>query len=225
MHILLIDDNKEIIFGLEKLLKESFYCTHVAYSLEDAYMYLEKQTYDLIILDWLLPDGDGVCFLKEQRHKYHDTTPVLLLSSKSEAIEKAEALDAGADDYLEKPFSNIELLARIRTLLRRDSKQKQSYIRIEQLDVDLKNRETYVNNQKISLSKKEFDLLEFLLLNTNIILTRYQIHEHLNREFNTFRSSNIVDAHIKNLRKKLGIASELIETVRGVGFRIKENGK
>jgi DNA-binding response OmpR family regulator len=225
MHILLIDDNKELVFGLEKLLKEAHFFIHIAYDLKEAYISLEKQTYDLIILDWLLPDGDGIQFLREQRQQYNDITPVLLLSSKFEAIEKAEALDAGADDYLEKPFSNIELLARLRALLRRESKQKQSEITIGALKVNLRDRETYVDHQKILLSKKEFDLLEFLLLNKNIILTRYQIHEHLNRDFNTFRSSNIVDAHIKNLRKKLDIASDLIETVRGVGFRIKETKK
>jgi DNA-binding response OmpR family regulator len=122
---------------------------------------------------------------------------------------------------MQKPFSNIELLARIRVLLRRDSRQKQSYIIIEGLSVNLSTREVSVNQKAIKLSKKEFELLEFLLLNNNIVLTRYQIKEHLNRDFESLCSSNIVDAHIKNLRKKLGEASNIIETVRGVGFRIK----
>jgi len=169
----------------------------------------------------MLPDGSGVKFLKEQRQLYMDSTPVLLLSSKGEPVEKVEALDAGADDYMQKPFSNIELLARVRVLLRRDSRQKQSNITIENVTIDLSTREVFVDNHAVTLSKKEFELLEFLLLNRNVVLTRYQINEHLNRDFNSFRSSNLVDAHIKNLRKKLGTASSIIETVRGVGFTIR----
>jgi DNA-binding response OmpR family regulator len=222
MHILIIDDNKELVFGLQKLLEVANFQTHTANSLKEAEIALSKQVYDLILLDWMLPDGDGVLFLKTQRQKYKDTTPVLLLSSKSDTLDKVMALDNGADDYMEKPFSNIELLARMRALLRRESKQKISHIKIEMLEVNLASREVSVKQEKITLSKKEFELLEFLLLHPNTILTRYQIHEHLNREFDSFRSSNVVDAHIKNLRKKLGIAAELIETVRGVGFRIKK---
>jgi DNA-binding response OmpR family regulator len=220
MHILIIDDNKEIVFGLTKLLKESNFETYSAYNLEEANEVIYKQSYDLIILDWMLPDGSGVEFLKEQRNTYLET-PVLILSSKGESIQKVEALDAGADDYMQKPFSNIELLARIRVLLRRNSRQKQSAIIINNLKVELSTREVFVDEVAIILSKKEFELLEFLLLNDNVVLTRYQISEHLNRDFDSFPSSNIVDAHIKNLRKKLGCASKVIETVRGVGFRIK----
>jgi len=222
MHILIIDDNKELLFGLNKLLEDANFQIHTANTLKQASVALSKQVYDLILLDWILPDGDGVAFLKIQRQEYQDTTPVLLLSSKSDTLDKVTALDNGADDYLEKPFSNIELLARIRALLRRESKQKLSHIKIDMLEVNLASREIYVNQQTVALSKKEFELLEFLLLHQNTILTRYQIHEHLNREFDSFRSSNVVDAHIKNLRKKLGIAAKLIETIRGVGFRIKK---
>jgi DNA-binding response OmpR family regulator len=220
MHILVIDDNQELLFGLKKLLTEASFDVHTAYNLAEGNMALEKQNYDLIILDWMLPDGSGVVFLKEQRRRYLDTTPVLLLSSKGETLEKVEALDAGADDYMQKPFSNIELMARVRVLLRRESCQKQSEIVIDNLKVNLSSHEILVDNKAITLSKKEFELLEFLLLNSNVVLTRYQINEHLNREFDSFRSSNLVDAHIKNLRKKLGLASVVIQTVRGVGFKI-----
>ena len=222
MHILIIDDNQELVFGLKKLLQESSYHMHVAYSLKEGTDVLEKQNYDLVILDWMLPDGSGVQFLGTQRRAYLESTPVLMLSSKGETIEKVEALDAGADDYMEKPFSNIELMARIRVLLRRESQQKQSQITIDNLSVNLSTREILVDDARVTLSKKEFELLEFLLLNSNVVLTRYQINEHLNRDFDSFRSSNLVDAHIKNLRKKLGTASSVIETVRGVGFRVKK---
>jgi DNA-binding response OmpR family regulator len=220
MHILIIDDNEEIILGLEKLLKDAKFYIQTASTLHDAQKRVNEQSYDLIILDWMLPDGSGIDFLKYQRN-LNLKTPVMMLSSKSDVLEKAEALDSGADDYLQKPFSHIELLARIRALLRRDGNQKKSAISIANLSVNFITREVLVDNRVIELSKKEFELLELLLLNSNIALTRYQIESHLNRDFDSLKTSNIVDAHVKNLRKKLGSASGLIETVRGVGFTIK----
>ena len=222
MNILIVDDNQEILFGLDKLLKESNFTTYTAATLNKAQKALEEYEYNLIILDWMLPDGSGVEFLNKQRQNYLNI-PVLLLSSKSDANEKVEALDAGADDYLEKPFSNIELLARVRALLRRESSFKKSEIEIENLKVDMATHEVWVNNKKIELTKKEFGLLELLLTNQNIVLTRYQLGDHLNPNSDSLKNSNLVDVHIKNLRKKLGDASKLIQTVRGVGFRIKVN--
>jgi DNA-binding response OmpR family regulator len=220
MHILIIDDNQELLFGLEKLLNEAKFTSHTADTLKKAKEALDSANYDLIILDWLLPDGSGVEFLVKYRKEYL-STPVLLLSSKKEIEDKVEALDAGADDYLAKPFSNIELLARVRALLRRESTYKNTIIELENLTINLATHKVLVNEKNIELTKKEFSLLEFLLLNQQVILTRYQLNEHINPEFDSLKNSNLVDVHIKNLRKKLGSASSLIETVRGVGFRIK----
>ena len=220
MKILIIDDNQEILFGLEKLLKEANFNTYTASNLKEGKKAIEQYEYDLIILDWMLPDGSGVDFLAQIRKEFY-TTSVLLLSSKSDIYDKVEALDSGADDYLQKPFSNIELLARIRALLRRESSYKKSSIEIGNLKVDLATHQVQVNNTSIELTKKEFELLELLILNQHVVLTRYQINDHINHDFNSLKSSNLVDVHIKNLRKKLGSSSTLIETVRGVGFRIK----
>jgi len=220
MKILIIDDNPEILFGLEKLLNQSNFYTVTANNLQKAKEALAVDEYDLIILDWMLPDGSGVDFLAKIRKKFY-TTSVLLLSSKSDINDKVEALDSGADDYLSKPFSNIELLARIRALLRRESAYKKSIIEINQLKVNLATHQVWVENHPIELTKKEFKLLELLILNQHVVLTRYQINDHINHDFNSLKSSNLVDVHIKNLRRKLGLASSLIETVRGVGFRIK----
>jgi DNA-binding response OmpR family regulator len=222
MHILVIDDNEALSFGLKKLLLEAKFQVDTAFNLLDAQEFIDEKGYDLIILDWMLPDGSGVEFLKQNRNT-NLLTPVLLLSSKSEDFEKAEALDCGADDYMQKPFSNIELLARIRAILRREGSQKQTVLCVKNLQVDLSKREVLVSDEHIKLSNKEFELLEFLLLNSNVVLTRYQISEHLNRDFDSLKTSNIVDAHIKNLRKKLQSASSVIETVRGVGFTIKKS--
>ena len=220
MKILIIDDNQEILFGLEKLLTKSNFKTYTASNLKEAKKALEQYEYDLIILDWMLPDGSGVDFLAQMRKEFY-TTSVLLLSSKQDIEDKVEALDSGADDYLSKPFSNIELLARIRALLRRESSYKKSLIEIKNLKVDLASYQVTVDNKPIELTKKEFELLELLVLNQHVVLTRYQINDHINHDFNSLKSSNLVDVHIKNLRKKLGLASTLIETVRGVGFRIR----
>lgn len=218
VHIIIIDDNEELLYVLQKLLKDAQYHVDTAVNLEAGSKSLSEKKYDLILLDWMLPDGSGVEFLKDLRLKKLQT-PVLLFSSKNQVEDKVEALDVGADDYLEKPFSNIELLARIRALLRRESTQKQTILHVGNITVDFSSRSVFVDKIPVKLSTKEFELLELLILNANTVLTRYQISEHLSRDFDHISSSNIVDAHIKNLRKKLN-ADELIQTVRGVGYMI-----
>jgi len=219
MHLLVIDDNRELQFSLKNVLKEAGYSVDQSLTIKSAEKKLDEQIYDLILLDWMLPDGSGVEFLKEMRQSGL-SIPVMLFSSKNEVVDKVEALDSGADDYLEKPFSNIELLARIRALLRRESPQKQSIITIGPMQIDTIERRVTVDGEIVNLSTKEFELLEFLARNSNVVLTRFQLLEHINRDFDSMASSNIVDAHIKNLRKKLG-KPELIETVRGVGYVIR----
>ena len=218
MHILIIDDNEELLYGLQQLLRDAHYRVDVAKTLAEGKESIDQKKYDLILLDWMLPDGSGIDLLARLRRE-KITTPILLFSSKKEVEEKVEALDNGADDYLEKPFSNIELLARIRALLRRESVQKQTQIQLGRLTIDFSSRSVFVDNEPAKLSAKEFELLELLILNANTVLTRYQISEHLSRDFDHLSASNIVDAHIKNLRKKLD-ADELIQTVRGVGYMI-----
>ncbi len=218
MYILIIDDNEELLYALEQLLKDTNYHVDVAKNIHDGEYSIYEKKYDLILLDWILPDGSGVDLLSRIRHD-NIRTPVLLFSSKKDIEEKVEALDCGADDYLDKPFSNIELLARIRALLRRESVQKQTQLQIGELTIDFSSRSVLVLNESVKLSSKEFELLELLVLNANTVLTRYQISEHLSRDFDHLTASNIVDAHVKNLRKKLN-ADDLIQTVRGVGYMI-----
>lgn len=218
MYILIIDDNEELLYALEQLLKGAAYHVDIAKNIREGEYSVSQKKYDLILLDWMLPDGNGVDLLSRLRHE-NIRTPVLFFSSKKEIEDKVEALDCGADDYLEKPFSNIELLARIRALLRRESVQKQTQLQIGELTIDFSSRSVLILNEPVKLSSKEFELLELLVLNANTVLTRYQISEHLSRDFDHLTASNIVDAHIKNLRKKLN-ADDLIQTVRGVGYMI-----
>ncbi|MDP3586712.1 MAG: response regulator transcription factor [Sulfuricurvum sp.] len=218
MHLLIIDDNEELLYALQQLLRDAQYHVDVATTMLEGANNIDQKKYDLILLDWILPDGTGIELLTRLRHE-KIRTPVLLFSSKKEVEDKVEALDGGADDYLEKPFSNIELLARIRALLRRESSQKQTLMQLGSLTIDFSSRSVLINDKPAKLSAKEFELLELLILNANTVLTRYQISEHLSRDFDHLSASNIVDAHIKNLRKKLN-ADELIQTVRGVGYMI-----
>jgi DNA-binding response OmpR family regulator len=147
-------------------------------------------------------------------------TPVLMLSANTKIDDRVTVLDAGGDDYLCKPYSNIELFARIRALLRREVPQKNKLLSVKTLNLDTTSREVFLDNISIKLSLSEFDLLEILLQNKNIVLTRYQLNEHLCRDFNSLKHSNLVDVHIKNIRKKVNI-EDLITTVRGVGYSIK----
>ena len=218
MRLLTVDDDKTLLHALDTLLKENGYLVDGAADLREARACLERYRYDLLVLDWLLPDGDGVEWLRQIRRDGFEL-PVLLLSSKDRPIDKATALDAGADDYLQKPFSNIELSARIRALLRREATQKRTQIEIGPLFLDSATHVVKVRGETVELSAKEFDLLYWLALHAGTVLTRYQLLERIRSDYDFSPSSNIVDAHIKNLRKKLGEAS-LIETVRGIGYRI-----
>ena len=218
MHILIIDDNEPLLHSLKQLLNDAHYHADAAMSLKEGKEKIDEKKYDLLLLDWILPDGSGVEFLNRLRQE-NLTTPVLLFSSKKEIEDKVEALDSGADDYLEKPFSNIELLARIRALLRRESANKQTLITLGNVTIDFSSRSVTTSGIPVKLSAKEFELLELLVLNANTVLTRYQISEHLSRDFDAVHVSNIVDVYVKNLRKKLN-TEDLIQTIRGVGYMI-----
>ncbi|WP_353662253.1 response regulator transcription factor [Hydrogenimonas sp. SS33] len=220
MYLLIVEDEKSVADQLKELMEREKYRCDVAYDYHEAMRRCDEKRYDLILLDWNLPDGDGLTLLKELR-ALEIATPVLMLSANSEVDDRVTVLDAGGDDYLCKPYSNIELLARIRALLRREAPQKSTLLHSGPLTLDTKSREVKVHDETVTLSPAEFDLLELLLKNKNIVLTRYQLNDHLCREYNSLKQSNILDVHIKNLRKKIGLKN-LIVTVRGVGYTIKE---
>lgn len=220
MNLLVVEDEHPVANQLQQLLQKERYHCDVAYNYTEAIDLIDDKRYDLILLDWNLPDGDGLTLLSQIREE-GIITPVLMLSANSEIDDRVSVLDAGGDDYLCKPYSHVELLARIRALLRRDSPQKNTLLQCADLKLDTSSREVYVHDTPISLSLSEFDLLELLLQNKNIVLTRYQLNEHLCQDYNSLKQSNLVDVHIKNLRKKLGLEG-CISTVRGVGYSIKD---
>ena len=218
MNLLIVEDEQSVANQLMQLLHKERYRCDVAYSYRDALSFIDEKQYDLILLDWNLPDGDGLSLLSLLREEGM-VTPVLMLSANTKIDDRVTILDAGGDDYLCKPYSNIELLARIRALLRRETAQKNTLLCSGRVSLDTSSREVFVDGNPVKLSLSEFDLLEMLLHNKNIVLTRYQLNEHLCRDYNSLKQSNLVDVHIKNLRKKIGV-DDCILTVRGVGYKI-----
>jgi DNA-binding response OmpR family regulator len=218
LNVLIIEDDELTAKQLLKLLKSEKYSTDLACGYFDAKDFLDKNSYAIILLDWNLGDGDGLTLLQEIRETHIDT-PVLMLSANSEIDDRVKVLDSGADDYLCKPYSNIELLARMRVLLRKGSKEKTSVIKVDDITIDITSHEVLVNDKSVSLTAAEFDLLELFMKNQNVVLTRYQLSEHINKDNYSIKHSNIVDVHIKNLRKKLD-RKDFIKNVRGVGYKV-----
>ncbi|MBU1657535.1 response regulator transcription factor [bacterium] len=221
MNVLIIEDDKQTAKQLSKLLHNEKYACDTACGYFDAKIYLDKNNYSIILLDWNLGDGDGLVLLQEIR-EMQIKTPVLMLSANSEINDRVTVLDSGADDYLCKPYSNVELLARMRALLRRESKEKVSTLCIDDVKLNIVTHEVFVNDILIELTSSEFDLLELFMKNLNIVLTRYQLSEHINKDNYSVKHSNIVDVHIKNLRKKLD-RKDFIQNVRGVGYKINKS--
>lgn len=219
MHLLVVEDDIPIAKQLQQLLQKEKYVCDVVYTYHDAIKILDTKNFDALLLDWNLIDGDGLSLLRHLRLE-GSSMPVLMLSAKSEVDDRVEVLDAGADDYLCKPYSNVELLARIRALLRRECTQKVTLLHAGDITLNLISHTVDVAGTTVLLSTSEFDLLELMLLNKNIVLTRYQLSDQLCKDLDNYKHSNLVDVHIKNLRKKLQ-RPELITTVRGVGYTIK----
>jgi len=222
MRILVVDDEKKIANFIERGLKENHYVVDVARDSENALMTAEINPYDLIILDIMLPGKDGVTICKELR-KNKISTPVLMLTARDSTRDKVRGLDAGADDYLTKPFAFDELLARVRALLRRETKEKNTILKVSDLELNQLTREVKRQGKPIVLTSKEYALLEYFMLNPNQIITRTMISEHVWEEsFDSF--TNVIDVYVKHLRDKVdkGFPTSLIQTVRGAGYILKE---
>lgn len=224
MNILIIEDEHYLAESLEKLLAKEHYAVSVA---TDGRSGLEKiwgDGYDLILLDIMLPGMSGLEVLKEIRAA-GIATPVLMLTAKGDIDDKVAGLNLGADDYLAKPFSVAELLARIRALLRR-GRTATPILEIGPIRLDTVSREVLRDGQPLSLTAKEFSILEFLLLNRGRAVSRFALAEHVwGDAFDPFSMSNFINVHISNLRKKLHLAEgeQLIKAIRGVGYLIERD--
>ncbi|MGE0268751.1 MAG: response regulator transcription factor [Candidatus Omnitrophota bacterium] len=222
MRILLVEDEKKIASFIERGLKEHHYTVDVAYDGEEGLYLAEINPYDLILLDIMLPKKDGVAICRELREQKINS-PILMLTARDAVKDKVSGLNAGADDYLTKPFSFSELLARVRALLRRERQEKVDSIKIGDLELNMLNHQVMRGNKEIPLTSKEYGLLEYLMLNANQVVTRTMISEHVWKEsFNSF--TNVIDVHIRYLRNKVdtNAGKKLIHTVRGTGYILKE---
>ena len=222
MRLLLAEDERALSKALATILERSNYSVDTVYDGEAALEYLAADNYDGVILDIMMPKKDGITVLKELRSQ-GSKIPVLILTAKSEVDDKVLGLDSGADDYVAKPFGMMELLARVKALLRRtEQAESEEVYRLGALSVNKTRHEVYAAGQEVTLTLKEFDLLCLLLENKGRVLTRDQL---LNRIWGYgFDGENrTVDVHIRTLRQKLGECGEYIETVRGVGYKVGGN--
>jgi heavy metal response regulator len=222
MRILLIEDEKKVANFIERGLKEEYYAVDVVYDGENGIYMAEVNEYDLIILDIVLPVKDGISICKELRKK-KIYVPILMLTVKDGVQDKVLGLDSGADDYVTKPFAFEELLARVRALLRRKNQNVTTVLKVADLELNQLTHEVKRAGKEIALTMKEYTLLEYLMLNTNQIVTRTMISEHVwNESFDSF--TNVIDVYVNYLRNKIdkGFKKQLIHTVRGIGYVLKE---
>ncbi len=222
MRILLIEDEKKIASFIQRGLKEEHFAVDTAEDGEKGLMMAQINPYDLIILDLMLPGRDGVSVCKELRAKKNNV-PVLMLTSRAGIKDRVLGLNSGADDYLCKPFSFEELLARIAALLRRQRLDKSTKLKMADLELDQLTHEVTRAGRKIELTSREYSLLEYLMLNPNTVVTRTMISEHVwNESFDTL--TNVIDVYVNYLRTKIdqGSKKPLIHTVRGSGYMLKD---
>lgn len=222
MRILVVEDEHRIAHSLQKGLEQEKYAVDVAYTGTEGYDLASTEEYDLIILDIMLPEMDGITICKKIREqKIH--TPILLLTAKSQVHDKVQGLDTGADDYLTKPFSFEEFLARVRALVRRRGTETQTEISVDDLSMNIQRFEVKRGGVNITLTNKEFSLLEFLMMKKNIIVTKDQIIQHV-WNFDANILPNTVEVYVKKLRDKIDgqfpQKKQLIKTVRGFGYRL-----
>lgn len=222
MQILLVDDEVELTDPLSRILNREGYQVDVAHDGLEGSQLAEQTRYDLLILDWMLPQRNGLQICQQLRSQ-GQTTPVLFLTAKDTIDDRVSGLDAGADDYLVKPFELRELLARVRALLRRTPTLEAAMVtrlRVEDLELDLENQLAYRNHRQIELSEKESQLLAYFMRHPQQLLTHEQIHDHL-WGIGEKPSSNVLAAQIRLLRRKIEAGQELplIHTVYGKGYR------
>lgn len=222
MRILVVEDEKKVASFIKKGLEEEYYSVDTAYDGKEGYRLAINEEYDLIILDVMLPYKDGFTLLKEMRAE-NVLTPVLFLTAKESLTDKISGLNLGADDYLTKPFSFEELVARVRALLRRISVSKTTDLKAGDLILDTQSHKVLRNGNEITLTPKEYAILEYLIRNKNKIISRTILTEHV-YDYHFDTDTNVIDVYINKLRNKIdkGFEKQLLNTVRGIGYTIKD---
>lgn len=225
MRILIAEDERDLNRLIKKRLKESGYSVDACFDGEEVLDYLQCAEYDALILDIMMPKKDGIAVLQRLRER-ENAIPVLLLTAKDSIEDRVTGLDAGADDYLVKPFAFEELLARLRVLLRKPVTQKSSVLRVADLSLHMNTRQVFRGDKEIRLSSKEYALLHYMMQNAGVVLSRDKLEQHV-WDYDFSGGSNVIDVYIRYLRKKVdeGYENKLIHTVRGHGYILREDAK
>lgn len=224
--ILLVEDDRSLGQRLRKGLGQAGYTVHLAVDGQSALEALRTEAFDIVVLDWMLPDIDGLQVLRTLRAEGR-RLPVLFLTARGEVDDRVDGLDAGADDYMTKPFALAELCARVRTLLRRGSATRERILEIGKLRIDLMGNRVEVDGTFLDLTPREYSLLAFLALRQGDVVSRTTLTREVWQAENRFTSlDNVIDVHMANLRKKLRAACghDPLTTLRGVGFRLEAAG-
>jgi len=220
MRILIVEDEYRLSNVVKKGLVENGFAVDQAFDGEEGLYLAESEAYDLVILDIMLPKIDGLKVCRELRRK-KIKTPILMLTAKTKVEDKVKGLEMGADDYLAKPFAYAELKARIQALIRRSHNEGDPVLKLDDLELDPAKHTARRDEKIISLTPKEFAILEYLLRHKNQVVTRTQVTEHV-WDYNFDALSNVVDVFIATLRRKIntGFKNKLIHTIHGVGYKI-----
>lgn len=217
--ILLVEDNETIILGLEYLLKEERFDVNIAINKKEAISKIEKEKFDLVLLDVMLPDGNGFEIGKYIKKNFE--TPIIFLTAKDEEKDVVYGLELGADDYIIKPFRNKELISRIKNVLKRN--QKSNTLISKNIKIDTKLGKVYNENNEIILTKLEYKILLNLFINQNKLVTREEILSDIWDIAGNFVNDNTLTVYIKRIREKIGDKEgKVIQTVRGLGYRVEE---
>jgi len=225
MNVLIVEDEKCLAFEIEKFLKSENFLCDLAFTGREASEKIAVNLYDFVLLDLGLPDYDGLKLIREAKQNSIDTS-FIIVTARGAVEDKVTGLNLGADDYLAKPFALIELLSRINAVARRKFKITDPDITLGEFLLHIQSRQITCNNRDVQLTRKEYDLLIYLVLNHDKVLTRHQLYEHIwGNILDDQYDSNFIDVHIKNLRKKLNFhgPTPWLETVRGVGYRVNIN--
>jgi DNA-binding response OmpR family regulator len=226
MNVLIVEDEKSLSHEMEIFLTKQGFNVDVAFNGKTASEKIFVNAYDFVLLDLGLPDYNGLDLLREAKQSNRESA-FIILTARNEIDDRIKGLDMGADDYLSKPFSLGELHSRMQAILRRKHGLVSNTLKVGEFVMDISNRTVLFNTQAVNLTKKEFDLLHYLALNKNRVLTRMQLTEHIWGDvMEEDYDSNYIDVHMKNLRKKLGAfaPADWLETVRGIGYRLNYQG-
>jgi DNA-binding response OmpR family regulator len=222
MNVLIVEDEKELAVEIASFLKKENFLCEIASTGTEASEKISVNLYDFVLLDLGLPDYDGFDIINEARKNNNDVS-FIIITARGAIEDKVKGLNLGADDYLAKPFALVELHSRIMAVARRKFHFSTQSIMLGEFIMEMQSRRLTCNGAEVDLTKKEFDLLQYLVINKNKVLTRMQLYEHIwGNILDDQYDSNFIDVHIKNVRKKLNVHAPVpwLETVRGTGYRV-----